>query len=248
MATRIVFLDCDGTLTTVKSSWEYLHRRLNLWNGNADEYQTLFRQGVIDYREFCRRDALLWRGLSVGDLKSMIGEIPYQPGAKDLVASLKGAGIITVIVSTGLSFLVEKVRGELSIDLSFSNDLLYRDGRLSGEISINVDHDLKGPVVRRTLERLRLSPAEASAIGLDVAAQVVDGAVFGGGHQPGAGVVGQPRGRPALERGDQGVLGQLLGQVQVAHHAHQGRDHLRRFVAPSGGDGVLEVRVAHGRA
>ncbi|NLT24487.1 MAG: HAD-IB family phosphatase [Syntrophorhabdus sp.] len=165
MATRIVFLDCDGTLTTVKSSWEYLHRRLNLWNGNADEYQTLFRQGVIDYREFCRRDALLWRGLSVGDLKSMIGEIPYQPGAKDLVASLKGAGIITVIVSTGLSFLVEKVRGELSIDLSFSNDLLYRDGRLSGEISINVDHDLKGPVVRRTLERLRLSPAEASAIG-----------------------------------------------------------------------------------
>lgn len=165
MATRIVFLDCDGTLTTVKSSWEYLHRRLNLWNGNADEYQTLFRQGVIDYREFCRRDALLWKGLSVGDLKSMISEIPYQPGAKDLVASLKGAGIITVIVSTGLSFLVEKVRGELSIDLSFSNDLLYRDGRLSGEISINVDHDLKGPVVRRTLERLRLSPAEASAIG-----------------------------------------------------------------------------------
>lgn len=165
MATRIVFLDCDGTLTTVKSSWEYLHRRLNLWNGNADEYQTLFRQGVIDYREFCRRDALLWKGLSVGDLKSMIGEIPYQPGAKDLVASLKGAGIITVIVSTGLSFLVEKVRGELSVDLSFSNDLLYRDGRLSGEISINVDHDLKGPVVRRTLERLRLSPAEASAIG-----------------------------------------------------------------------------------
>ncbi len=82
MATRIVFLDCDGTLTTVKSSWEYLHRRLNLWNGNADEYQTLFRQGVIDYREFCRRDALLWRGLSVGDLKSMIGEIPYQPARK----------------------------------------------------------------------------------------------------------------------------------------------------------------------
>lgn len=165
MATRIVFLDCDGTLTTVKSSWEYLHRRLGLWTGNADEYQALFRQGVIDYHEFCRRDALLWRGLSVGDVESVISEIPYQPGAPDLVASLKGAGIITVIVSTGLSFVVDKVRRELSVDLSFSNDLLFEDGRLSGGISIHVDHDLKGPIVRRTLKRLGLSSADASAIG-----------------------------------------------------------------------------------
>ncbi len=165
MATRIVFLDCDGTLTTVKSSWEYLHRRLGLWTDNADEYQTLFRQGAIDYHEFCKRDALLWRGLSVEAVGSVIREIPYQPGARDLVASLKGAGIVTVIISTGLSLLVEKVRGELSIDLCFSNDLLSRDGRLSGEISIHVDYDLKGPIVRRTLERLGLSPAQASAIG-----------------------------------------------------------------------------------
>ena len=53
MATKIVFLDCDGTLTKVKSSWEYLHRRLELWTENADEYQELFRQGRIDYHEFC---------------------------------------------------------------------------------------------------------------------------------------------------------------------------------------------------
>ncbi|OPY01844.1 MAG: Phosphoserine phosphatase [Syntrophorhabdus sp. PtaB.Bin184] len=165
MATRIVFLDCDGTLTTVKSSWEYLHRRLNMWTDNADEYQALFRRGAIDYHEFCRRDALLWRGLSVGYVESVISEIPYQPGARDLVASLKGAGVITVIVSTGLSLLVDRVRGELSIDLSFSNDLLSRDGRLSGEISIHVDHDLKGPIVRHTLERFGLSSAQASAIG-----------------------------------------------------------------------------------
>lgn len=165
MAIRIVFLDCDGTLTTVKSSWEYLHRRLGLWSDNADEYQTLFRQGAIDYHEFCRRDALLWRGLSVGDVEAVIGEISYQPGARDLIRSLKAAGVVTVIVSTGLSLLVEKVRRELSVDLSFSNDLLSRDGSLSGEISIHVDYDLKGPIVRRTLERLGLSPAEASAIG-----------------------------------------------------------------------------------
>lgn len=165
MAIRIVFLDCDGTLTTVKSSWEYLHRRLGLWTDNADEYQTLFRKGVIDYHEFCRRDALLWSGLSIRNVESVIGEIPYQPGARDLIASLKGAGIVTVIVSTGLSLLVDKVCNELSVDLSFSNDLLSRDGRLSGEISIRVDYDLKGPIVRQILDGLGLSFGEAAAIG-----------------------------------------------------------------------------------
>ncbi|MCX5802835.1 MAG: hypothetical protein NTU69_04770 [Proteobacteria bacterium] len=45
----IAFLDCDGTLTKVKSSWEYLHRRLGLWKNNADSYQKLFREGEIDY-------------------------------------------------------------------------------------------------------------------------------------------------------------------------------------------------------
>ena len=43
-------------------------------------------------------------------------------------------------------------------------------------------------------------------------AEVVDGPVLGRGHQPGARVVRDARLRPLLERGDQRVLGQLLGQ------------------------------------
>ena len=116
MATKIAFLDCDGTLTTVRSSWEHLHRRLGLWTENADEYQALFRQGSIDYHEFCRRDAFLWKGLKLDSVLPVLNDIPYQPGARELVRSLKEAGIITVIISTGLSFLVEKVKNELGID------------------------------------------------------------------------------------------------------------------------------------
>ena len=165
MALKAVFLDCDGTLTTVRSSWEYLHRRLGLWTDKADEYQELFRAGEIDYHEFCRRDALLWKGLSTSHLHSVISEIPYQPGARELVRRFKKAGIITAIVSTGLTALVEKVREDLSIDLSFSNDLLEAGGVLTGEILINVEYDMKGPIVRRILGELGVSFDEASAIG-----------------------------------------------------------------------------------
>lgn len=165
MSTKIVFLDCDGTLTTVKSSWEYLHRRLSLWTGKADEYQALFRQGKIDYHEFCRRDASLWKGLPLPSVEAVVDEIPYQAGARELLGGLKAAGIITVIISTGISLLVEKVKRELSVDLSFSNDLLVAKDTLSGEIAINVDYDTKGPIVREVLSRFGLSFDEASAIG-----------------------------------------------------------------------------------
>lgn len=165
MATKIVFLDCDGTLTKVKSSWEYLHRRLELWTKNADEYQELFRQGRIDYHEFCRRDALLWKGLNLDTVMPLIHDIPYQPHVHELMASLKKAGVVTVIISTGLSLLVNRVKEELGIDRAFSNDLIARGNVLSGEIRINVDYDMKGAIVRGTLRDLGLKTDEASAIG-----------------------------------------------------------------------------------
>lgn len=64
MAIRIVFFDCDGTLTKVKSSWQYLHERLGLWDDHADAFQHRYRAGEIDYEEFCRRDAEPLEGLA----------------------------------------------------------------------------------------------------------------------------------------------------------------------------------------
>lgn len=165
MAIKIAFFDCDGTLTTVKSSWEYLHRCFGLWTGNADEYQRLFLGGKVGYEEFCRKDALLWKGFSTAEIESVVNGIPYQAGAAELVGRLRNAGIITVIISTGLSVLVDRVRRELSFDLSFSNDLLVDGGVLSGEIKINVDYDRKGLIVEDLLKRFGLSAGDALAVG-----------------------------------------------------------------------------------
>jgi phosphoserine phosphatase len=162
---KIVFLDCDGTLTKVKSSWEYLHRRLGIWNNNADMYQELFRRGEIDYHEFCRRDALHWKGLSVSRIEEMVNEIPYYEGSAATIKALKASGIFTVIVSTGLSFLVDKVRGELGIDRAFSNHLLSEEGRLTGDIKINVEYEKKGGVVKDILREMGYRRDEACAVG-----------------------------------------------------------------------------------
>ncbi len=165
MAIKVAFFDCDGTLTEVKSSWEYLHRRLNIWDNNADHYQALFRAGKIDYHEFCRRDALLWRGLPVAAVTKVLGDIPYQPHAHETIQALREKGVATVILSTGLSLLVDKVRQDLGIDLSLSNELLADKDFLTGGIRINVDYNRKDGIVKAVLDQMRLHKEEACAVG-----------------------------------------------------------------------------------
>jgi phosphoserine phosphatase len=161
----IAFLDCDGTLTKVKSSWEYLHRRLGLWENNADSYQKLFREGEIDYYEFCKRDALLWKGLPVSKVMDVMAEIPYQEGAEETIGSLRGMGITTTIVSTGLSLLVDKVKRDLGAHIAIANDLLTKNGHLTGDIRINVEYNKKGQLVEKILDNMKIKREEACAVG-----------------------------------------------------------------------------------
>ncbi|MBA4390212.1 MAG: phosphoserine phosphatase [Syntrophus sp. (in: bacteria)] len=165
MPIKVVFLDCDGTLTKITSSWEYLHRRLDLWTANADAYQTLFQEGKIDYYEFCRRDALLWRGLPVSRINEIVNEIPYRDGVAEAIALLKKLGVFTVIISSGLSFLVNRVREDLSIDMAISNELTSQAGLLTGGVKINVEYNQKDCIVRNILRDLGFEKKESSAVG-----------------------------------------------------------------------------------
>ncbi|MCX8022517.1 MAG: HAD-IB family phosphatase [Syntrophorhabdaceae bacterium] len=165
MAIKVVFLDCDGTLTTIKSSWEFIHRELGIWDNNAEEYQRMFRSGEIDYDEFCRRDAALWRGLPLSSVMEIVAKIPYQRGAEKLVRFFKERGIFTVVLSTGLSFLVDRVKQELGIDMAVSNELIVQDGILTGDTRINVTYGKKGEWVKKILNMLSINRQNACAVG-----------------------------------------------------------------------------------
>ncbi len=74
-----------------------------------------------------------------------------------------------------------------------------------------------------------------------VAAEVVEGAVFGDLHQPRAGVARHAFGRPLFERRDQRVVREILGEADVADHADESGDQAGRFDAPDRVDGALDV-------
>ena len=78
------------------------------------------------------------------------------------------------------------------------------------------------------------------------APQPVDAAMLGGGHEPGARVVRDARLRPLLKRGDERLLGKVLGERDVAHQAGNARDQPRGLDPPHGLDGARDVATRHG--
>lgn len=80
-----------------------------------------------------------------------------------------------MVLSTGLAFLVDRVKKELGITRAIANELLVEKGVLSGKIRINVQHDdrerqgheglHKGDWVRQILASRGIDKKEAAAVG-----------------------------------------------------------------------------------
>jgi hypothetical protein len=77
-----------------------------------------------------------------------------------------------------------------------------------------------------------------------VTPEVVERAVFGHLHQPRAGIARHAFGRPLLERGDQRVVREILGEADVTDHADETGDQAGRFDAPDRVDSALDVGAA----
>ncbi len=98
-------------------------------------------------------------------VREILREIPYHPGVKETVEALHKADIETVILSTGLTLLVDRISAELGITLAVANELIVKEGNLSGDIRINVQHDDKGYWVKRILKGMGVDKEEAAAVG-----------------------------------------------------------------------------------
>ena len=103
---------------------------------------------------------------------------------------------------------------------------LVGTGRVERVNEIRHDQRLLGLEVLADLVQLGLQHL--------VAAQPVECAILGRGHEPGAGLVRHALGGPMLQGGDQRVLRQFLGHSDVAHHARNTGHDLRGLDAPDG--------------
>jgi hypothetical protein len=79
-----------------------------------------------------------------------------------------------------------------------------------------------------------------------VATEHINRTVLRGGHEPGAWIVGDARFRPLLEGSDESVLGEFLGEADIADDAGETRDDSGGLNPPDGIDGAVGEGRRHG--
>ncbi len=163
----LAIFDMDGTLTTNRSSWAYVHE----WFGvdNEEAYRA-FVNMEIDEREFMRRDIALWKtakpDISRRDIIHIMRSLPLIDGIQETVAALQYAGIKCVICSGGIDIAAEMIVNEYGFDGYAADGLeIDEEGKLTGEGIIVVDLREKGVTTERLIEQYGSTKERTFAVG-----------------------------------------------------------------------------------
>jgi phosphoserine phosphatase len=74
---KLAVFDLDGTLKQAPNPYAYLHRRLGTLEA-AEAFTARGLSGEIDYEEWLRLDASLWRDTPRSVIERLLRENPYQ--------------------------------------------------------------------------------------------------------------------------------------------------------------------------
>jgi len=97
-------------------------------------------EGVIDWEEGLRTRINTLKGISYETCKEIADSLPIMTGAKEACSALKAAGWKLLAVSGGFSIMTDRLKVELGLDHVFSNELIFKDGKLDG-VKVHVDAD-----------------------------------------------------------------------------------------------------------
>jgi phosphoserine phosphatase len=156
-------------------------------------------QGELDFAHALAERVALLRGLDQKVLAECLkARIRPNPGASTLIATLKGRGVLTVLVSGGFTDFVRPIAMQLGFDRMSANRLAVEDGKLTGQtVGKIVDAAAKRGLAEEVLAGRGLGPESMVAIG-DGANDVplVELAGLGVGYRP----------KPALAQVADGII------------------------------------------
>jgi len=97
-------------------------------------------QGKINWEEGLRQRVELLRGLDYETCVEVANSLPIMTGAKEACLALKEAGWKIMAVSGGFTIITDRLKKELGLDFIYSNELVFKDGKLD-DVIVNVDAD-----------------------------------------------------------------------------------------------------------
>ena len=134
----LVIFDVEGVLYDeeyLPILAEKIHKDEEIW-----KITRLGIEGKIDWEEGLRTRVAALKGLDEKTCQEVADDLPIMTGAKEACQILKAAGWKLMAVSGGFTLMMDRLQKELGLDYVFSNELIFKDGKLDG-VKINVDSD-----------------------------------------------------------------------------------------------------------
>ena len=124
-------------------------------------------QGQTDFAPALQARVRLIAGLEVERMEHIRDSIlSFSPGAKTLVATMRKAGAVTLLVSGGFTFFSDFVAKNLGFDQARANRLEIEKGRLTGRLTPPIlTASSKRQALIEVRESLGISPDQTLAIG-----------------------------------------------------------------------------------
>ncbi len=131
---KVLAMDMDSTLINIECIDE-----IAAFGGVKEQVASIteaaMRGEIKDFSESLTRRVAFLKGLSSDVLQSVYDQkLRFNPGAEQLVATAKQAGLKVLLVSGGFTFFTEKLKARIGLDAAHANVLGSENGLLTGQV------------------------------------------------------------------------------------------------------------------
>jgi phosphoserine phosphatase len=163
---KVLAMDMDSTLINIECIDE-----IAAFGGVKEQVASIteaaMRGEIKDFSESLVRRVAFLKGLSAEVLQSVYEQkLRFNPGAEQLVATAKQAGLKVLLVSGGFTFFTEKLKARIGLDAAHANVLGAENGLLTGQVVGRIlDAQGKADTLRAFADACGATPEQIIAIG-----------------------------------------------------------------------------------
>lgn len=162
---KVAFFDIDGTIHLGDSLWEAIHKKNSTWETLGIEYLQQYLDKKITFEEFAILDVKAWAGAPAKIMEDAINEFSLHKEVEKIFEKMITKNTKIFLISSGISQLAEALVKKYYLTGYYANDVIIRNGFITGEILINVGYEDKGIIVKKILEQENIPRTSALAIG-----------------------------------------------------------------------------------
>jgi len=161
---KLLLADMDATMVTGETL-DDLAAALGLGEKISD-ITAAAMAGTLDFKAALKERVALLKGLDSRAIDDVLGHISYEPGAKDLVSTMRANGAFCVLVSGGFTTFTQKTADDLGFDAHHGNVLGVANGQMDGTVKEPIlDKSAKEVFLKTYAKEHQLSLSQTMAIG-----------------------------------------------------------------------------------